>query len=277
MRSKIVKVVLIDGTPYGAKTAELSNWNGKAIIIPRATLKRLRELPEANMPAVYFLLGEDRRIYVGETDSLANRMMRHATTKDFWDQLIAFTSPKLTKTEVRYLEHILIKRLKEDGLVNLVNEMSSSSPTIAVEDMDVLSAFIDNVSDILLSLGYRILGVNQVIEEEAKRSGLEVVCTGPLASAQGVFSENGLLVLKGSLARAEAVPTFPIYNQKLREQMLKSGILKPQSSNQFVFTQDHLFSSPSPAAGIVLARSANGWLEWKTTEGKTLNDLEQKS
>jgi len=39
MRSKSLKVVLLDGTPYGVKTAELSNWNGKAIITPRAGLK----------------------------------------------------------------------------------------------------------------------------------------------------------------------------------------------------------------------------------------------
>jgi len=39
MRSKSLKVGLLDGTPYGVKTAELSNWNGKAIITPRAGLK----------------------------------------------------------------------------------------------------------------------------------------------------------------------------------------------------------------------------------------------
>ncbi|NBX51527.1 DUF4357 domain-containing protein, partial [bacterium] len=36
------------------------------------------------------------------------------------------------------------------------------------------------------------------------------------------------------------------------------------------------FSSPSAAAAIVLARSANGWTEWKTKEGSTLKDGEEK-
>ena len=55
MRSRILSVILLDGTPYGVKTVELSNWNGKAILAPRAALKKLKELPEAQIPAVYFL------------------------------------------------------------------------------------------------------------------------------------------------------------------------------------------------------------------------------
>ena len=43
-----------------------------------------------------------------------------------------------------------------------------------------------------------------------------------------------------------------------------------------VFTDDHLFSSPSSAASQVLARNANGWKEWKTKGGKTLDELKRK-
>jgi|TARA_B110000495_G_scaffold56884_1_gene48156 hypothetical protein len=46
-------------------------------------------------------------------------------------------------------------------------------------------------------------------------------------------------------------------------------------NNIYKFTSDHIFSSPS-AAVAVLARSANGWNEWKTKDGKTLNDLYRK-
>ncbi|PJC12824.1 MAG: hypothetical protein CO066_09025, partial [Comamonadaceae bacterium CG_4_9_14_0_8_um_filter_60_18] len=39
----------------------------------------------------------------------------------------------------------------------------------------------------------------------------------------------------------------------------------------YVFTRDHLFASPSMAAIAVMGRSANGWLEWKTEQGQTLD------
>jgi len=33
--AKTIKIFLIDGEPNGLKTAELSNWVGQAIVIPR--------------------------------------------------------------------------------------------------------------------------------------------------------------------------------------------------------------------------------------------------
>jgi len=47
-------------------------------------------------------------------------------------------------------------------------------------------------------------------------------------------------------------------------------------NNIYKFTSDHIFSSPSAAAAAILARSANGWIEWKSKDGKTLHDLYRK-
>lgn len=278
MRSKSLKVVLLDGTPYGVKTAELSNWNGKAIIAPRAALKKLKELPEAEMPAVYFLLGDENHVYVGETDALGQRLAHHAITKPNWSDLIAFTSPKLTKTEVKYLEHVFTKRLASDGLVALENGTSPKSPTISIEDQDVMEEFVDRASDVLLSLGYSLLGASHEVEAAAKQSGVSVTCVGPDANAQGVYGESGLLVLKGSLARKQHAPAFEGHNYfKQRTQMIESGILSSSDDRHYSFTQDHLFSSPSAAAAIVRASSMNGLNEWKTQDGKSIKELEQNN
>ncbi|MDC1037585.1 DUF4357 domain-containing protein [Candidatus Marinimicrobia bacterium] len=53
---------------------------------------------------------------------------------------------------------------------------------------------------------------------------------------------------------------------------MKSGTIKLEN-NIYKFTSDHIFSSPSAAAATILARSANGWNEWKSKDGKTLNEL----
>ena len=37
--------------------------------------------------------------------------------------------------------------------------------------------------------------------------------------------------------------------------------------------EDLLFSSPSAAADIVMGRSANGLIEWKDVNGRTIKDL----
>ena len=41
-------------------------------------------------------------------------------------------------------------------------------------------------------------------------------------------------------------------------------------------TQDYTFSSPSMASSVVLGRTSNGRIEWKTTDGETLKELQEK-
>jgi hypothetical protein len=41
--------------------------------------------------------------------------------------------------------------------------------------------------------------------------------------------------------------------------------------------RDHLFASPSMAAVALQGRSANGWLEWKSPQGKTLDEVKRQS
>ncbi|MFI5343811.1 MAG: DUF4357 domain-containing protein [Chlamydiales bacterium] len=36
---------------------------------------------------------------------------------------------------------------------------------------------------------------------------------------------------------------------------------------------DYLFPSPSQAAGVVLGLRANGWIDWKNDEDKTLHEI----
>jgi hypothetical protein len=43
-----------------------------------------------------------------------------------------------------------------------------------------------------------------------------------------------------------------------------------------VINRDHLFSSPSYAAGVLVGGAQNGRTAWKDTQGKTLKDLEEQ-
>jgi hypothetical protein len=51
-------------------------------------------------------------------------------------------------------------------------------------------------------------------------------------------------------------------------------VLVPDGSH-LRFTRAHLFDSPSTAAGVVLARSANGRIEWKGESGQTLKAMQE--
>lgn len=59
--------------------------------------------------------------------------------------------------------------------------------------------------------------------------------------------------------------------KKLRQKLIDKGVV----DSDFLFTNDYIFTSPSLAAAIILGRNANGRVEWKTADQKTLNMLEK--
>jgi hypothetical protein len=42
-------------------------------------------------------------------------------------------------------------------------------------------------------------------------------------------------------------------------------------------SEDYTFSSPSLAAAVLLARSANGRIEWKDDQGRTLKEIQEEA
>ncbi|NBS70968.1 GIY-YIG nuclease family protein, partial [bacterium] len=52
------------------------------------------------------------------TDELGKRLARHGVEKPNWHELIAFVSPRITKTEVKYLENEKTLVYKMRGFYN---------------------------------------------------------------------------------------------------------------------------------------------------------------
>jgi hypothetical protein len=48
-----------------------------------------------------------------------------------------------------------------------------------------------------------------------------------------------------------------------------------EKGDTVVFAKDHLFGSPSMAALAVLGRTSNGWKEWKSADGTTLDTIKR--
>ena len=60
----------------------------------------------------------------------------------------------------------------------------------------------------------------------------------------------------------------------LRQELTSNGVLVMQGT-LFQFTQDYTFSAPSTAAAVVLGRSANGRVEWKAADSRTLKEIQE--
>jgi Domain of unknown function (DUF4357) len=68
----------------------------------------------------------------------------------------------------------------------------------------------------------------------------------------------------------------PAISARIRQQLAAEGIMAALGG-VVVFTRDHLFASPSTAAVALMGRSANGWAEWKTAQGQTLDEVKRQA
>lgn len=276
-----VKIFLAMGDPGSIRTAEISNWTGKAVAGPRSQLDLILERDEAKKPGVYFLTGISpatgkERVYIGEAEVIRSRLKGHLD-RDFWKTLIFFVSKdeNLTKAHIKYLEGKLIELARTVGRFELENSNLSGShlPESDAADMNV---FLAKMEQLLPVLGQDFLKPIAKRVTSAKKSDL-MYCEIKNVKASGRLSENGFLVLRGSEAVLEERPSvkkYP-YSSTLRAQLSEDGTLKVENG-RMVFTKDYEFSSPSAAASVIHGGQANGLKEWKDSKGISLKEKEEK-
>lgn len=277
----ILHILVADGDPDGLRIVERSNWNGKALIFPRALYTQVRSRAEFKQAGVYLLLGprtdgDGETIYIGEGDPVWNRFEAHYGNKDFWTRAVFFVAGpgQLNKAHVQYLEAQLVSRAKAAKRVPLENATTPTEPTLSEHDRAFMEVFLQNLLGILPVLS--IQAFEQSPHSVAAGTAL-LKCQGKGIAATGNDTPQGFVVRLGSYASKDNVPSlkqhFP-YVCDLRVELVKNGVLKA-SGNMLQFTQNYTFSSPSMASSIVLGRPSNGRTEWKDASGKTLKQLQE--
>lgn len=281
--AKTIKIFLVDGEPNGLKTVELSNWIGQAIVIPRKKLKDIKDRPDCNKPAIYFLVGKEREeallltAYIGEAENLWNRLITHDNLKDFWQIAIAFVSKdsNLTKAHVKYLESRCIKIATRAERFNLENGTKSAQPLLSESDIAEMEEFLENLKLLLTAVGYPILQ-EVVSKEQTKTSDPLFTCGGKKARASGRMTNEGFVVYKDSTATAQFSSAVVERNQKNIEKLVSNGYLEKKDDDLYLFVKDYVFNSPSAASDIILGNSTSGWKKWKTKNNKTLEEVYKK-
>lgn len=281
--AKTIKIFLIDGEPNGLKTAELSNWVGQAIVIPRNKLKEIKQRAECNKPAVYFLIGKEdeeallQTAYIGEAENLWNRLSTHDSSKDFWQTAIAFVSKdnNLTKAHVKYLESRCLDLAKTAKRFDLDNGKESSLSPLPEADIAEMGEFLENLKLLLSALGYPIL--QEVISKEQKNTSDPLfICKGKEALATGRMTNEGFVVYKDSTATTSISSAVIERNQRVIEKLISNNYITKQNDSLYVFTKDYVFNSPSAASDIILGNSTSGWKKWKSENGVTLEEIYKK-
>lgn len=291
---KSIRVYLADATVTGIRYAELVNWTGHAIACPRHRLSELKNWPEAAKPGIYFLFegrfGDTKPLaYVGESENVTQRLTDHDRKKDFWSEVVIFTSKdeNLTKAHIKYLESALVSLSKQADRYQLENGNTPPEASLPRADRDAMEEFVENIRMVLGILGYSILEPILKPNSTTDESSLDTrnLKEDPFSNlffsvnelaAKGAATDEGFVLKKGSQLSKTNTESIPGKLANIKERLLKDGALK-EEEDHLVAIEDVLLSSSSYAAAIVAGTSRSGPQSWKAANGMTMKRIEDES
>lgn len=283
---KSIELFLVNGTADSIVTAELSNWNGKAIKIPRIEVAACKR-EDITQAGVYFLFckedDDSNSVYIGEAENVKERLMQHLRDynsekeKYYWSTAIIFIGRDLNKALIRYLENRFVEIARELKRYLVLTKNTYRNTVMKESQIAAMEEFIENVKVLLGALGFKVLEPldkpdksknDRSDKEQNKELKLHLERTikdvGKI-EADGIRTSEGFVVLQGSHVSPIDDDTISTSLKEQRKKAnIESGILK----------EDILFSSPSYAAMFVIGKSANGLTSWKTSDGRSLKDIE---
>lgn len=279
---KTIELFLVNGTADSLITAELSNWNGKALKIPRIEIASCNR-DDITQAGVYFLFckeddGSDS-VYIGEAENVKDRLVQHLRDyqsekeKFYWNTAVIFVGRDLNKALIRYLENRFVEIARSCKRYLVLTKNTYRNTVMKESQIAVMEEFVDNVKVLINALGYKVLDpLLQVGDDASDAEELLYISIGS-TSATGQVTAEGFVVLKGATVNEKtSTKSLSAGMKKLRDKIFAEGKV-----NGLVTTEDILFSSSSAAADFVLGYSASGPRTWKTKDGRSLKEIEDSA
>ena len=279
---KSIELFLANGTADSLITAELSNWNGKAIKIPRIEVSDCKR-DDIKGAGVYFLFCKEEddsdAVYIGESETIQERLNQHIRDynadkeKFYWTTAVIFLGRDLNKALIRYLEDRFVQIARESKRYKVLTKNTYGKTVMKESQTAAMEEFIDNVRILINALGYKVLEPTVHNDPNSSVDDETLFLNLGNASGKGMVTTEGFVLFAGA-----------VLNEKTSEKSLSKGATtlrkKHLASNKvkdYVTTEDILFSSSSAAADFVTGYSVSGPATWKNAAGVTLKELEAKA
>lgn len=276
---KTIELFLANGTADSLIVAELSNWNGKAIKIPRIEVSDCKR-EDIKEPGVYFLFCKEEdntdSVYIGESENVKERLIQHIRDysaekeKYYWTTAVIFSGRDLNKAHIRYLEDRLVAEARASKRYVVLTKNTYSNTVLKESQMAAMNEFIDNIKILINALGYKVLEPVVVNDSASNTDDEKLYLSTGTANAEGFVTTEGFVLLEGATI-----------NEKVSEKSLGKGaialrkkIIESGKVKGLVTTEDILFSSSSAAADFVTGYSVSGPMTWKNANGISLKEIE---
>ncbi|MFC0322638.1 GIY-YIG nuclease family protein [Gallibacterium melopsittaci] len=276
-----IQIFLPSGDPSGIRVAEQTTSIMRLIEVPRAVLSDFLHMDEARQVGVYFLIGgaDNDEVYIGQSGEVGKRIdQHHREDKKDWSRALVLISltKNLTQTHALYLENLAIDTATKCTRFNLVNNNKGQKPHTPAPLKADCHAMFDIASLLLTTLGYPIFE-SLVKSENTHQQAIIFHCPRGNVDAQAIYTQEGMIVLKGSNFPYINKDEAKDYRHKMIDfchELINKGVLEyDEKTGRCTFAKDYRFNSPSAATGLLLLTSTNGWTEFKTREGKTLKEV----
>lgn len=272
--SKKLETIYHNGQPDGIRSIRRNLSTMTVYVIPRPLLAEAKTISGINRPGIYYLINENddnkiAKIYVGQTRNGILRLDDHNRSKDFWNKAIMFLADNKTFSldMISGLEKFAIIKAQESKRYKVENTVV---PKYEIDEYDMASVeeIYDEIQFIMGTQGYKMDNVKSSTSSDifhTTRNGI---------SALGIYDGEKFQVLEGSQININKPVHLARYN-KQRAELLASGEIS-QVDGKYFLNITIEFNTPSGASDFVLGGSTNGWVEWKNSEGKTLNEIFRK-
>ena len=278
---KSIELFLANGTADSLIIAELSNWNGKAIKIPRIEISNCNR-DDFTQAGVYCLFckeddGSDS-VYIGEAENIKERLVQHIRDyqsekeKYYCNTAVIFIGRDLNKALIRYLENRFVEIARSCNHYIILTKNTYKNTVIKESQIAAMEEFIDNVKILINALGYKVLDplLHSNPNDSTAVDDVLLYINKGTASAVGKITSEGFVVLKGATINEKmSVKSLAASVVKLREKYLLDGKVHNLST-----TEDILFSSSSAAADFILGYSVSGPKTWTDKSGQSLKEIE---
>ena len=240
------------------------------VVVPREDLAEAKSLPNIPQRGVYYLLDEDHgnvsRVYAGQTTQGIARLDAHKAKKEFWNKAVMFLDDdqNISRDALDVLEAKAIDYVRTHGSYETDNA-ATPKPYVDPYKEEAVERLHDRILFRMAALGYDLDRVDQ----------------GP-AGAPAVFhtKKNGI---RGAGRYDKATGHFTVLagsKVNLSRPVLKNAAVAAARREIFgdsggiaELAEDLEFPTPSAAAVFALGGSQNGWTEWVSDDGETLNQV----
>lgn len=173
--------------------------------------------------------------------------------------------------EVEKMVHRQIDRLT-DLRIRKTREFFNIRPEVALEIFFDLMLAIDDAEVEVYKDGVVETSYQNTKATTAPPTA-DIFCLNSIkgCQARGYYDEvtQHFVVMKGSVMSTEVSPSYKTKN--FRTKIIREYCT--EIDGKIVLQTDTDFNTPSLAAGVFLGTPVNGWLCWKTQEGKTLDEV----